>query len=127
MSTLAKHLDEYLQLRRTLGHKLADAHRLLPRFVTYLDEQGAEFVTIEAALAWSLERAVPVGSVVPADRMMIVRGFARYLSGIDPRTEVPPPGTIRHPRHWRRPFIYTDNDVLAMIEQASVLIPQPLR
>jgi integrase/recombinase XerD len=127
MTALTEHLDEYLQLRRTLGHKLADAHRLLPRFVAYLDEQGAEFVTIETALAWSLAPAVPVGSVVPADRMMIVRGFARYLSGIDPRTEVPPAGTIRHPRHWRRPFIYTDNDVLAMIEQASAVIPQPLR
>jgi integrase/recombinase XerD len=127
MTTLAKHLDEYLQLRRTLGHKLADAHRLLPRFVVYLDEQGAEFVTIETALAWSLAPVVPVGSVVPADRMMIVRGFARYLSGIDPRTEVPPAGTIRHPSHWRRPFIYRDDDVLAMIEQARVVIGQPLR
>jgi integrase/recombinase XerD len=127
MTTLEQHLDEYLQLRRTLGHKLADAHRLLPRFVTYLDEQDAEYVTIETALAWSLEPVVAVGSVVPADRMMIVRGFARYLSGIDPRTEVPPAGTIRHPHRWRAPFIYTDNDVLAMIEQARALIAQPLR
>lgn len=127
MTTLAHHLEEYLQLRRTLGHKLADAHRLLPRFVTYLDEHDAEFVTIDAALGWALEREMPAGSVVPADRMMLVRGFARYLSGIDPRTEVPPAGTIRHPRRWRRPFIYSDDDVLAMIEQASVVIPQPLR
>lgn len=127
MTALAQHLDEYLQLRRTLGHKLADAHRLLPRFVTYLDEHDAEFVTIEAALAWSLEPIVPVGSVVPADRLMVVRGFARYLSGIDPRTEVPPAGTIRHPHRWRRPFIYTDTDVLSMIEQAGAVIPQPLR
>jgi integrase/recombinase XerD len=127
MTTLAQHLNDYLQLRRTLGHKLADAHRLLPRFVTYLDDQGAEFVTIEAALAWSLERTVPDGSRVPAQRMMAVRGFARYLSGIDPRTEVPPAGTIRHPQRWRRPFIYTDNDVLAMIEQARAVIPQRLR
>lgn len=126
MMTLAQHLDEYLRLRRTLGHKLADAHRLLPRFVAYLDEHDVEFVTIEAALAWSLAPAVPAGSVVSADRMMLVRGFARYLSGIDPRTEVPPAGTIRHPTHWRRPFIYTDTDVLAMIEQARTL-PQPLR
>ena len=66
MTVLEQHLDEYLQLRRTLGHKLADAHRLLPRFVTYLDDHGVEFVTVEAALAWSLEREVPVGSVVPA-------------------------------------------------------------
>ena len=33
MSALAQHLDEYLRLRRSLGHKLADAGRLLPRFV----------------------------------------------------------------------------------------------
>jgi hypothetical protein len=41
---------------------------------------GGEFATIETALAWSLAPAVPVGSVVPADRMMIVRGFARRLA-----------------------------------------------
>ena len=127
MTVLEQHLDEYLQLRRTLGHKLAEAHRVLPRFVSYLDEHDIEFVTIEAALAWSLERQVPVGSVVPSDRMMVVRGFARYMSGIDPRTEVPPAGTIRKPNRWRRPFIYSDADVLAMIEQARVVIPQPLR
>ena len=127
MTVLEQHLDEYLQLRRTLGHKLADAHRLLPRYVTYLDEHGVEFVTIEAALGWSLEGVVPDGSRVPAQRMMAARGFARYLSGIDPRTEVPPAGTIRHPKRWRRPFIYTDGDVLALIEQAQALISQPLR
>ena len=127
MTVLEQHLREYLELRRTLGHKLAEAHRLLPRFVTYLDDHGIEFVTVQAALAWSLEREVPVGSVVPAHRMMAVRGFARYLSGIDPRTEVPPAGTIRNPQRWRRPFIYSDADVLALIEQARVVIPQPLR
>lgn len=128
MTVLAQHLEDYLQLRRTLGHKLADAHRVLPWFVAYLHQLDVEFVTIEAALAWSLEGgAAAPGSVVPAHRMMAVRGFARYLSGIDPRTEVPPAGTIRRPRQWRRPFIFTENDVLAMIEQARVVIPQPLR
>ena len=98
MTLLEEHLREYLQLRRALGHKLAEAHRLLPRFVTYLDVRDIAFVTVEAALAWSLEREVPVGSVVPAHRMMVVRGFARYLSGIDSRTEVPPAGAIRQPQ-----------------------------
>lgn len=100
---------------------------MLPWFVTYLEQRDIEFVTIETALAWSLERDVPDGSVVPANRMMAVRGFARYLSGIDPRTEVPPAGAIRRRTRWRRPFIYTDTDVLAMIEQADRSIPQPLR
>jgi integrase/recombinase XerD len=127
MTVFEQHLDEYLQLRRTLGHKLAEAHRLLPRFVAYLDEHDVEFVTVKVALAWSLDREVPVGSVVPSHRMMVVRGFARHLSGIDPRTEVPPAGAIRQPQRWRRPFIYSDADVLAMIEQAALVIPQRLR
>jgi site-specific recombinase XerC len=56
-----------------------------------------------------------------------VRGFARYLSGIDPRTEIPRAGMVRIPRRWRPPFIYTDADVLALMERARVSIPQPLR
>ena len=117
MTALAQHLDEYLQLRRTLGHKLADAHRLLPRFVTYLDEHDAEFVTIEAALAWSLEPIVPVGSVVPADRLMVVRGFARYLKTIDPAAQVPPADLL--PARTRRatPYIYSDADVAAPLQR----------
>ena len=41
MTALSDHAADYLQLRRALGHKLADAHRLLPRFVAYLDAVGA--------------------------------------------------------------------------------------
>jgi integrase len=59
--------------------------------------------------------------------MSAVRGFARYLAGIDPRTEVPPPGLVRIPRSWRAPFIYTDDDVLALIDQARRSIREPLR
>jgi integrase len=125
MSALSEHLDDYLRLRRGLGHELADAHRLLPRFVAYLDERGSEFVTIAAALAWSLEGA-STGSVVPGHKWTHVRGFARYLSGIDPRTEIPPAGMVRTPRVWRSPFIYSDRDVLALM-QAAKSIPQPLR
>jgi integrase len=127
MTVLADRLNDYLALRSSLGHKLAEAHRLLPRFVTYLDQQGAEFVTVQLALGWATERAdLPVGSVVAANGMMHVRGFAKYLSGIDPRTEVPPAGVLRRPRRWRQPFIYADADVLALIEHAE-RIPQPLR
>jgi integrase/recombinase XerD len=127
MSALAGHLDDYLRLRRMLGHKLDDAARQLPWFVDYLDAADSEHVTVAAALAWSLERDLPPGSTVPGRRMMAVRGFARYLAGIDPRTEVPPAGLVRIPRRWRPPFIYTDDDVLALIDQARRSIREPLR
>lgn len=35
-------LVDYLALRRRLGHKLADAERVLGRFVVFLDFVGAE-------------------------------------------------------------------------------------
>jgi integrase/recombinase XerD len=127
MSALARHLEDYLRLRRMLGHKLDDAARQLPWFVEHLDDAGHDFVTVTAALAWTLDRDWPAGSTVPGHRMTAIRGFARYLAGIDPRTEVPPPGLVRIPRSWRPPFIYSDADVLALIEQARRSIPQPLR
>src|SRR5215210_9583649 len=86
-----------------------------------------EYVTVTAALAWALDRDWPAGSTVPGHRMTAVRGFARYLAGIDPRTEVPPPGLVRIPRSWRAPFIYSDEDVLALMDQARRSIREPLR
>ncbi|MGH2840332.1 MAG: tyrosine-type recombinase/integrase [Solirubrobacteraceae bacterium] len=118
MSALARHLDDYLRLRRLLGHKLDDAARQLPWFIDALDATGQEYVTVTAVLGWALDREWPAGSTVPGHRMVAARGFARYLAGIDPRTEVPPPGLIRIPRSWRPPFIYTDDDVLALMDAA---------
>lgn len=83
MIPLAQHLDDYLRLRRLLGHQLAVAARLLPRFVSYLDARGIEVVTVKAAVDWSLEPEAPPGSTVWAHRFTAARGFARYLSGID--------------------------------------------
>lgn len=127
MSALSRHLEAYLRLRRSLGHELADAARLLPRFVVHLEAGGAEFVTIEAALAWSLEPDAPPGSTVWSRRMMAVRGFARYLSGIDPRTEVPPAGAVPARQHWRAPFIYSESDIAALMGEARRSIGHPFR
>ena len=41
MSALEQALADYLQLRRSLGHELAEAGWLLPSFVAYLDAHGA--------------------------------------------------------------------------------------
>ncbi len=83
-------------------------------------------MTVELALSWALEPKVQPGSVVPAMRLLVVRGFARYMSGIDPRTEIPPTGLIPLRRHRRPPFIYTDAEILALMQQARKGIRQAL-
>lgn len=117
MTALEQALDEYLQLRRSLGHQLADAGRLLPGFVSYLDSCGCSTVTFEAALTWSQQPAAARRTSVGSRRMTAVRGFARYLAGIDERTQVPPLGLLPHPPRWRRPFIYSDADITAVMNQ----------
>jgi hypothetical protein len=105
MSELAERAREYLELRRMLGHELAEAARLLPRFVAYLDDLGATTITNEAALAWALQPDVGPDSKVRARRMTVARAFARHMAGIDPNTQIPPPGLVPYRQRWRPPFI----------------------
>jgi integrase len=127
MSAWADRAQEYLRLRRALGHDLAEAARLLPRFVTYLEGIGATTITVEAALAWAQQPDVDAGSKVRARRMTVARGFARHMAGIDPGTQVPPQGLMPYRKRWRPPFIYTDADIQALMAETAKTIPTPLR
>lgn len=121
MSALSEAAEAYLHLRGSLGHDLADAHRLIPRFVAYLDSIGQSTVTVEAALAWAqASEADPASSVWPR-RMTIARGFARHMAGIDPRTEVPSPGLIPSRQRWRPPFIYDSADIISLMAGAQTM------
>ena len=106
MSTLEQNLADYLQLRRSLGHEMAEARRLLPGFVAPLDAHEASTVTIEAALDWAQQSPTGQPTTVGPRRMTAARGFARYLAGTYPGTEIPP---------------------LGLMGQARILIRSPLR
>ncbi len=130
MSPLEQALADYLRLRRSLGHELAEAGWLLPDLVAYLDARGLPTVTIEAALSWAQQAPTsPTGRVttVGPRRMTAARGFARYLAGVDANTQVPPLGLMPHRTCWRRPFIYTPADIDAVLEQGRQVIVAPLR
>jgi integrase/recombinase XerD len=118
VNALSETAEEYLALRRSLGHDLAEAHRLLPRLVAYLDAVGAATVTVEAALAWAQQPDVDPGASVWPRRMTIARGFARHMASIDARTEIPPLGLIPSRQRWRPPFIYCPTDVAALMAGA---------
>lgn len=125
MSALADAARDYLQLRNSLGHDLAEHHRELPRLVAFLEAGGLPTVTVSAALAWAQGPGVDPATSIAPRRMTIARGFARYLAGPDARTEVPPPGLIAGRRRWRPPFIYGPGDIEALMAQARQLTPMP--
>ena len=101
MSALADAARDYLRLRNSLGHDLAEHHRELPRFVAFLEAEGLPAVTVAAALAWAQGPGADPATSIPPRRMTIARGFARYLAGLDARTEVPPTGLIAGRRRER--------------------------
>lgn len=118
MSPLASALADYLTVRRALGHKLVKVERLLGQFVAYLEERGAETITIEDALAWA---TAPGGTRAwHYTRLAAVRGFAAYLQAIDPACEVPPKLLpARLPR--ATPYIYSERQIVALLAATDTL------
>lgn len=125
MTDFAQHADGYLRLRRALGFKLAHHSQVLPQFVAYLAAVGASVLTAEHAIAWA---GLPQGvqPISLAHRLSVARGFARYLQAVDPATEVPPTGIWRSESRRPVPYLYSENEVLSLLEAARHLRP-PLR
>jgi len=120
VSQLRRHAEDYLALRRSLGFKLAKEGRLLPGFAAFAETRGTGTVTVDLALGWALLPA-GVSPVWAAQRLSMVRGFARYLQTVDPSTQLPPadllPGRIRRVS----PYIYSDADIGALMTAARTL------
>jgi integrase/recombinase XerD len=127
MSRLSQHAEDYLRLRQALGHQLADAARLLPRFVAHLEATGATTITVENALGWVQRPDANPTSSVWLRRMTVVRGFARHMSGIDAATEIPPLGLVSFRQRWRPPFIYSPGDIESLMAEVPRLTPSPFR
>lgn len=124
MSKLRDAAKEYLQLRRNLGCKLRCTGGALRDFVDFADCANASHITTDLALRWAQEprQAQPATWAL---RLGMVRRFAVWLSASDPRTEVPPAGLLPHRFERKRPYIYSDAEIIKLVRAASQL-PSPL-
>jgi integrase/recombinase XerD len=120
MSSLRTALGEYLAVRRALGYRLRLAARLLRGFVEFAERAGADYITPELALKWATQPAHAQPSQW-ANRLGMVRRFARYCQPDDPRTVVPPSDLL--PYHYRRvaPYIYTDEQIIDLLKATRQL------
>ena len=119
MSPLNQALDDYLRLRRSLGFKLERHGRLLPSLVGHLESAGAATLTTKLALDWAT--ALDGKPDEWAIRLSIARGFARYLQRLDPATEVPPADLLTRKRSRANPYLYTEEEVVALMEATRTL------
>jgi len=122
MKTLQTSLQDYLAMRRGLGFKLRDAGLGLRNFVAFMERRQASHITIPLALEWAQKPK----SVLPSEwarRLSIVRGFARYLSAIDRRTQVPPSALLPYRPKRAHPYFYTDREIEDLLAAALDLPP----
>lgn len=118
MSDLRHALEGYLTIRRSLGYKLTRTALLLDDFVGYLETNKTDTITTDAAVRWA---TLPPNGASGwwAQRLSVVRSFARHLHAIDPAHEVPPPGLIPGRSHRATPYLYSDADIAKLMAAAS--------
>lgn len=123
MTSLRDALADYLQLRRRLGFEMPQDGRLLEGFMTFLEQAGAGRITTDLAVDWArLPRQAHPSYW--RQRLGVVRGFARHLVTLDPSSEVPSQDLLPAHRSRIAPYIYTGEEIAALIAAAGRLTPR---
>jgi integrase/recombinase XerD len=121
VSGLRAAVVDYLAVRRALGYQLAGAGQLLEQFVDFAEAVGAKAITTQLAAQWAV---LPGRSASwHAQRLGVVRGFARWWQAFDPATEVPPPGLLPAGTHRATPYLYSEADIAVLLDAAGRLRP----
>jgi len=117
MNTLRQDVHEYLSMRRSLGFKLREAGKALLDFVTFMERHRVTYITQALALTWA-KQPKNVQAANWARRLSFVRGFARYRSSSDPRTQTPSPGLLPFRPKRARPYLYSDEEIKSLLRAA---------
>jgi len=120
MNTLTEAINDYVSLRQALGFKLVQVEGLLKNFATFMLTQGRCWVSTELALQWAIQ---PIGAQPAswAKRLTAVRGFARYRSATDARTQIPERGLLPSRSRRAKPHLYTEEEIANLLAAARAL------
>jgi site-specific recombinase XerD len=112
---MRKIVEDYLVVRRSLGFKLESVGRQIFEFASFLTEAKSDFITTALVMAWATR---PSGLAVQtvARRIGVVRGFAAFARTIDSRNEVPPKDCLPYCMKRPLPYIYSSEDILALLQ-----------
>jgi integrase len=121
MTDLRSALQRYLSMRKGLGYKYQHQTRRLADFVSFMEKREAATITTKLALAWAT--LPPDRHASWALRLSDVRGFARHVANLDPRTEVPPAGMLPGLKR-AKPHVYSDSEINALLAAALALPPE---
>jgi integrase len=114
---------EYLAHRRALGFALEGSGKLLMHFARFADRsRHCGPLTADLVLRWA---SLPptASSRYRAERLSIVRVFARHLAAEDGRSQVPDRRLVGRNHSRLQPHIYSDQQLLELVHAAAKLSP----
>jgi integrase/recombinase XerD len=109
---------DYVALRQSVGYTTPYRERLLRKFVAFMEKARAGRITVPLALEFAMTGRGNAPKTV-AERLSVVRGFARYLVERDPRTEVPPHGLLAARMSAPPPHIYSEDEIRRLLAGAK--------
>lgn len=113
---LREDVKRYLALRRSLGFRLKEHDKILNELVTVISKADEDCVRVQHILTY-LKSASTINAA--NYRCMAIRGFARYMTGFDARTEVPPFGLVRWRQHRSRPYLLSEYELAAFLKKVK--------
>ena len=116
-------ISDYLGMRRALGYKLEGDGRVLSAFADYLDRCDAQMITVEHAVRFATASAES-SARSQALRLSAIRLFARWAQLLDHRIEVPPARLLPARATRPTPFIYSQEQLEALLAAADQLHPR---
>lgn len=120
---LSAAVDAYLAGRRAAGFQLRDHEGMLRDFARFASAKGDAVVRARTVLEWV--RARDGSALRRCVRLRTVVHLARFLQAEDERHEVPPPDAFGRSRPRRRPpFLFTPQDVNALVRDTRALGPE---
>lgn len=117
---------DYLAARRARGYRLADHDWLIRSFLDDLTRRGGTTITVADAVAFARWRPETCQRW-HAQRLHVIAGLAGYVHALDPAAaELVPAGLIRARIIRRHPYLYSDEQIEALLAAAGALCPPAL-
>ena len=121
--TMMNRAKEYLAYRRALGFALDSSGSLLLQFARFADRsKHSGPLTADLALRWA-SRPQSESPRYRAERLSIVRVFARHLAVEDGRSQVPDRRLLGKNHTRLQPHIYSDRQLRELVLAAAKLPP----
>lgn len=113
-------IESYLSIRRSVGFKLEGPDYLLRSFAGFASQRGESYVLAQTAIDWASQAPTP-GQC--RRRLHTVIKFARHIRAEEEQHEIPPKGVFGPKPQRRIPFIFTQEHISNLIQEALNLGP----